>query len=89
MIIPINDRYRLKSDPSCWHLQMKAISKKGLETWQSRAYFPTVSSALSYLVELDLRLAQGNTLSEAVAHVKRLTTELTRALKPHIEVDIK
>ena len=45
MIIPINDKYRLKSDEYQWIIERKR-TRKGEEDWQARLFYPTVKAAL-------------------------------------------
>ena len=45
MIIPINDKYRLKSDEYQWIIERKR-TRKGEEDWQARLFYPTVKAAV-------------------------------------------
>ena len=45
MIIPINDKYRLKSDEYQWIIERKR-TRKGEEDWQARLFYPTVNDVV-------------------------------------------
>ena len=61
MIIPINDKYRLKSDEYQWIIERKR-TRKGEEDWQARLFYPTVKAAVQGLGELMVRQSKANTL---------------------------
>ena len=45
MIIPINDKYRIKSDEYQWIIE-RMRTRKGEEDWQARLFYPTVKAAV-------------------------------------------
>lgn len=83
MILPINDKYRIYADESCWMLQ-KYISKKS--GWKIIKYCPTLESAVSYLSQLMLRTSDAQTLDEALKEVDRICRLLTNALNPEYKL---
>ena len=84
--ITITPDWRIKSDAHSWHLQKRAVAKTGKlagrETWESRTYHTTASSALNHAAEMNLRLADAESFAEALAEVERFTAALSRSLSP-------
>ena len=69
MILPIDDKYRLKSDAYCWHIQIfKGIPTsgvmKGKEHWKSIRWYQKLSEALNGLAELEVPKAEYDMTSE-------------------------
>jgi hypothetical protein len=82
MIIPINEQYRITSDPFQWIIQKKR-TRNGREDWTSQTFHLSFSSALQSLGERMVRESNASTLSEALADVKAITTTLSQALTPN------
>ena len=61
MIIPINDRYRIASDPRQWMIQ-EPRTRNGETEWESKYYFGTLESAVKELRELMVRTSDAQTL---------------------------
>ena len=61
MIIPVNDRYRIASDPRQWMIQ-ESRTRNGKTEWESRYYFGTLESAVMELREVMVRTSDGETL---------------------------
>ena len=81
MIIPINDKYRLKSDEYQWIIERKR-TRKGEEDWQARLFYPTVKAAVQGIGELMVRQSKANTLVDALEAVENVATTLSQALTP-------
>ena len=79
MIIPINDRYRIASDPRQWMIQEPRTRNSETE-WESRYYFGTLESAVKELREVMVRTSDGETLVDDLADIEKVTTMLSRAL---------
>ena len=79
MIIPVNDRYRIASDPRQWMIQ-EPRTRNGETEWESRYYFGTLESAVKELREVMVRASDGETLVDDLADIEKVTTTLTRAL---------
>ena len=88
MIIPINDRYRIASDPRQWMIQ-ESRTRNGEAEWESRYYFGTLESAVKELRELMVRTSDGETLVDDLAAIEKVTTTLSQALTPHSESILK
>ena len=84
MIIPINDRYRIASDPRQWMIQ-EPRTRNGETEWESRYYFGTLESAVKELRELMVRTSDGETLVDDLADIEKVTTTLSQALTPTIQ----
>ena len=81
MIIPINDRYRIASDPRQWMIQ-EPRTRNGETEWESRYYFGTLESAVKELRELMVRTSDAQTLEDDLADIEKVTTSLSQALTP-------
>jgi hypothetical protein len=88
MIIPIDGRYRLKSDSSQWMLQKSKVVK-GRTEWDSFKYFSNPSHAVTELVKMRVRESEVETLVDALAEVKKITHHVLSALYPHFDVQEK
>jgi len=88
MIIPVNDRYRIASDPRQWMIQ-EPRTRNGEAEWESRYYFGTLESAVRELRELMVRTSDGETLVDDLADIEKVTTTLFQALTPHSESILK
>ena len=88
MIIPINDRYRIASDPRQWMIQEPRTRNSETE-WESRYYFGTLESAVRELREGMGRTSDGETLVDDLADIEKVTTTLSQALTPHSESILK
>jgi len=91
MIIPIDEKWRIKSDKYCWHIQSyKGIptsgKMKGQEHWHSERFYQTLGGAVFGLAELELMTGDTRTLEEALDAVQQLSARLSMALTPHIEI---
>ena len=86
MILPLTPDWRIHSDNHCWILQKRAILKTGKragsETWINQTYHPSVSAAVNRAAEMNLRLCDAQSFTEALAEVERYTTAVSRSLKP-------
>ena len=84
MIIPVNDRYRITSDPRQWMIQ-ESRTRNGEAEWESRYYFGTLESAVRELRELMVRTSDGETIADDLADIEKVATTLSQALTPTIE----
>ena len=84
MIIPVNDRYRIASDPRQWMIQEPRTRNSETE-WESRYYFGTLESAVKELRELMVRTSDRETIADDLADIEKVTTTLSQALTPTIE----
>lgn len=92
MIIPIDEHWRLKSDEHCWHIQRNRPTRKvrgETSPWVSMYYFTRLEDACQHFVQLQIRLADGDTLTQALGEAETAVTALVRALAPHFEVTVR
>ena len=86
MIIPINEKYRLKSDINQWSIQKFSPTVKNPDKWNSIKYFHDPSSAVTELAQMSIRESDARTLTEALAEADRVTASLLAALAPVFNV---
>ena len=84
MIIPINERYRVATDPCQWIIQRKR-TRKGNEVWESQTYHPSVDAAVRSLGDRMVRECKTYTLVDALKAVEIIATTLSQALRPYFE----
>ena len=84
MIIPVNEHYRIATDPHQWMVE-KARTRNGKKDWEPKLFYPTFESALKGLGELMVRRSEAQTLADAIADVKKVSTTLSQALTIRIE----
>ena len=77
LIIPINNKYRIASDPYQWIVQ-RSRTRKGSPAWEARYFYPTFRMELGSLGELMVRESKAETLAEALIDVENITTMLSR-----------
>ena len=84
MIIPVNEHYRIATDPNQWMVE-KARTRNGNKEWEAKLFYPTFESALKGLGQLMVRLSEAETLVDAVRDVEKVSTTLSQALTIRIE----
>jgi hypothetical protein len=89
MIIPIDDKHRLKSDTDQWMIQKHAPTKKEPDNWKSIKYFSNPSNAVTELVQMRVRASDVETLADALVEVENATLDVLGALASHFEVKVK
>jgi len=92
MILPIDEKWRIKSDAYCWHVQQYMGTRFDKDTgerserWESKRYYQSLAKAVHGLAELELMSGDTKTLAEALDAVRDVSERLSRALTPHIEI---
>ena len=93
MIIPIDENFRISSDQYQWIIQERKVAETGKnagkERWVNVSYWGTVQGAVKGLSELMIRLHDSESLTDALEYIEKLSTKLTQALTPIIDVDLK
>ena len=84
MIIPVNEHYRIATDPNQWMVE-KARTRNGKKDWESKFFYPTFESALRGIGELMVRRSDAQTLADAIGDVEMVSTTLSQALTIRIE----
>ena len=74
MILPINDRYRIKSDQYCWTFRKTSTDSTDQlkEDWRPVTYHPTIEQAVSSLSERMLRTSSAVGFVEGLEELKRI-----------------
>ena len=91
MIIPITDKYRLKSDSRQWMIQKlewvtDKKTKEKRRDFVSFNYYADINQAVNGLAQLMIRASEAQTLADALAEVDNGCVTLTQALSPVFEV---
>ena len=84
MQIPLNEQYRIISDPNQWIVQKKRTRKGNLD-WESIEYYSSFTLAINSLRERLVRESDAVGFTEAVAAVEKITTSLSQVLTVNIE----
>ncbi len=84
MIIPVNEQYRIATDPYQWMVE-RARTRNGNKEWEPKLFYSTFKSALKGLGELMVRLSDAQTLVDAIGDVEMVSTTLSQALTIRIE----
>lgn len=77
MIIPLDDKLRIRGTTECWQLEKLKKVKDHFE-WRAFKYFTTVDNALHEAAQRELRLFSSNTLSEALDACNRVTHKYSK-----------
>ena len=83
MVIKVNDKYRIESDPHCWMVQrFKGIRKDtGKEDWKPLTYHTSFGNALESLSEYRIRVISDQaTVDEVRATLRQIRDEALAAL---------
>ena len=84
MIIPVNEQYRIATDPYQWMVE-RSRTRNGNKEWEPKLFYPTFKAALKGLGELMVRLSDAQTLVDAIGDVEKVSTTLSQALTIRIE----
>ena len=74
MIIALSDKLRIRGTKHCWQLEKLKVVKSQIE-WRAFKYFTTMDDALHEAAQRELRLFPSNTLSEALAICRAVTSK--------------
>ena len=87
MILPINDRYRIKSDQYCWMVQeqrRRTLSGRVKREWRTHTYHPNVEQAIKNLGERMLKTSSAIGFVEGLEEIERICNTLSQALPTDI-----
>lgn len=84
MILPINDKYRIKTDSNQWMVQKYGgvVQKTQEEIWTGVLYYSNIEALVKGLSERMLRESGVDTLALALKEVESVATTLSSALSP-------
>ncbi|MCH7502173.1 MAG: hypothetical protein IIA10_02310 [Proteobacteria bacterium] len=77
MIIPINDKLRIRGTELCWNLE-KAITRKGKPEWMAYKFFKSLTGAVGEACQRDIRLHPATGLTDAIQAVDEIVARYAR-----------
>ena len=77
MIIPIDEKTRIRGTEYCWQLE-KTRTVKGEIEWRPFKYFQTMDRALRVAAQREIRILPAEGLTEAIAACNRVTEKYAR-----------
>ena len=76
MIIPINDKWRIASTPTCYQVEKRTANRKsGSERWEPIYFCVDFENALVALAELRIRLIDSSVTEEIKAAIREIRDE--------------
>lgn len=94
-MITVNDRWVIQVDQNNYTVcrnNPKPDKKTGRVTYDAEGYFRTLSGALEYISDEEVRISLSDgdkTLSEAVSTVARVRNEMSELIRRVLEDDLK
>ncbi len=79
MIIPLNEKYRVKRTENCWQLE-KSVIRKGRREWAAFKYFSGLGKAVSAACEREIRLDSAGSLKEALQAIDTIAARYNKLL---------
>ena len=77
MIISLDEGIRIRGTTHCWQLEkLKAV--RGQDEWRAFKFFSSMDSAVHEAAQRELRLFPSNTLSEALAACRAVTSKFSK-----------
>ena len=81
MIIPIDEKCRIKGTEMCWQLERlkeyKTGKQAGTSEWRPEKYYPSLGSALSEALHREIRTHPAATIPEAIEAAKTALAKYT------------
>ena len=72
MIIPLDDKTRIRGTTECWQLEKQKKVKGQLE-WRAFKYFKSMDSALHEAAQCEIRTFPATGIAEAIGACNRVT----------------
>ena len=72
MIIPLDDKTRIRGTESCWQLEKTKVVKGEVE-WRPHKYFNSMDKALREAAQREIRTFSSTSLSDAIEACNRVT----------------
>ncbi len=79
MIIPLDDKTRIRGTTECWQLEKQKKVKGQLE-WRAFKYFTTMDSALQEAAQREIRTFPAMGVTEAIEASRRVTHKFAQIL---------
>ena len=76
MIIPLDNKTRIRGTTECW--QLESLRNDG--AWRATQYFQTFGTALRQAAQRDIRLHPASSLSDAIEAVERIAARYNKLL---------
>ncbi len=77
MIIPLDDKRRIRGTEQCWQLETTKIVKGEIQ-WRPFKYFNSMDSALRAAAQREIRTFPATGLTEAIAACNHVTEKYSR-----------
>ena len=77
MIIPIDDKTRIRGTESCWQIETLRKSKDG-SLWRPVSYFATFGKALHEAAQKEIRTVPAIGFNQAITAVNQITEKYSR-----------
>tara|TARA_R110000782_G_scaffold61706_1_gene127078 strand:- start:953 stop:1231 length:279 start_codon:yes stop_codon:yes gene_type:complete len=83
MIIPIDEKWRIRSDAYCWHVERIGAfnAKTNKHRWRSLKYLSTLQRALAALARLQIMLHDSETLIDAIKFINETEKKFDKLLE--------
>jgi hypothetical protein len=83
MIIPIDEKWRIRSDAYCWHVERIGAfnAKTNKHRWRSYKYLSTLQRALAALARLQIMLHDSETLIDAIKFINETEKKFDKLLE--------
>jgi len=89
MFLKINNDYAIESGPIGWAVSKWTIEPKRGKYWKQIAWYQTLENATNGLLQREIRCLEVDNLVDAIKGVQGLARELTEALTPEYEINLK
>lgn len=87
MVIRVNEKYRIVSDPHCWIVQeYTGQDTNGQERWKYLTYHTDLEAAMVSLFKRRVRLIDSSVPDEILAALKQIHEETREVLKKFSEL---
>ena len=77
MIIPIDDKTRIRGTEQCWQLE-RTRTVKGVIEWRPQKYFLTLDDALRSAAQREIRTNPARSITEAIDACNHVTQKYAR-----------
>lgn len=93
MKIDLGDGFRLSADERQYIIEKVSINKTGKNAGEERivpiGYFVSIDKAVTFLAHRQIRTCEAQTIADLQKHAENVISELTQALEPIFEVNVK
>ena len=84
MIIPIDDKYRVRSDTQCWMIdRIGGINKDGERVWNAIKFYQNPGNAIKGLANLQIRTTNTETLEDSIEAIQKICDKFNKILKAY------